>query len=159
MATFKRLRNILRYGLGDGARRRKQRDKQKRRDERFLSDDLWHREDQIARRRYESYDAYVNHQASKLDKIVDRLHEKEAEDFGEFVRRFEGCSWLSEARTVLCLGARLGTEVKALHSLGYFAVGIDLNPGSENPGLRSHQSAQRSIGAVQSCPWRGGQDS
>jgi SAM-dependent methyltransferase len=30
---------------------------------------------------------------------------------------------------VLCLGARLGTEVKAFHDLGCFAVGIDLNPG------------------------------
>ena len=37
------------------------------------------------------------------------------------------------ARTVLCLGVRLGTEVRALHSLGYFAIGIDLNPGEENP--------------------------
>jgi SAM-dependent methyltransferase len=34
---------------------------------------------------------------------------------------------------VLCLGARLGTEVRALHELGYFAVGIDLNPGPNNP--------------------------
>ena len=34
---------------------------------------------------------------------------------------------------MLCLGARLGTEVRALHSLGHFAVGIDLNPGPKNP--------------------------
>jgi len=33
---------------------------------------------------------------------------------------------------VLCLGARLGTEVKALHGLGHFAVGMDLNPGPGN---------------------------
>ena len=34
---------------------------------------------------------------------------------------------------MLCLGARLGTEVRALHNLGYFAIGIDLNPGVDNP--------------------------
>ncbi len=32
----------------------------------------------------------------------------------------------------MCLGARLGTEVRALHALGHFAVGIDLNPGEGN---------------------------
>jgi ubiquinone/menaquinone biosynthesis C-methylase UbiE len=32
----------------------------------------------------------------------------------------------------VCLGARLGTEVMALHKLGHFAVGIDLNPGPDN---------------------------
>ena len=34
--------------------------------------------------------------------------------------------------TVLCLAARLGTEVKSFLDLGCFAVGIDLNPGKEN---------------------------
>ena len=29
-------------------------------------------------------------------------------------------------------GARLGTEVRALHRLGHFAVGIDLEPGPDN---------------------------
>jgi SAM-dependent methyltransferase len=33
---------------------------------------------------------------------------------------------------VLCLAARLGTEVKAFIDLGAFAVGIDLNPGKAN---------------------------
>ena len=34
--------------------------------------------------------------------------------------------------SVLCLGARIGTEVKSFLDLGCFAVGIDLNPGREN---------------------------
>ena len=33
---------------------------------------------------------------------------------------------------VLCLAARLGTEVKAFLDLGCFAVGLDLNPGKDN---------------------------
>src|SRR5690606_24654578 len=74
-----------------------------------------------------------DHQAAKLDKIRERLEKKEAESLAEFRRRFEGCAPLREARSVLCLGARLGTEVQALHQLGHFAVGIDLNPGPDNP--------------------------
>ena len=35
--------------------------------------------------------------------------------------------------TVLCLGARIGTEVKAFLDLGAVATGIDLNPGPNNP--------------------------
>ena len=50
----------------------------------------------------------------------------------EFTARFQGSPALAGARTVLCLGARLGTEVRALHGLGHFAVGIDLNPGPGN---------------------------
>jgi SAM-dependent methyltransferase len=33
---------------------------------------------------------------------------------------------------VLCLGARLGGEVRAFRSLGALAIGIDLNPGPIN---------------------------
>jgi SAM-dependent methyltransferase len=33
---------------------------------------------------------------------------------------------------VLCLAARLGTEVRAFIDQGAFAVGVDLNPGKEN---------------------------
>jgi SAM-dependent methyltransferase len=39
---------------------------------------------------------------------------------------------LHRGTTVLCLAARLGTEVKAFADLGCFAIGIDLNPGPHN---------------------------
>lgn len=132
MALVKRLYNILRYGLGEGARARKSARKNQKRQERFESE-LWQRDGQMAQRKYASYEDYVKHQALKLDRVIHRLHETEAEDFADFRNRFEHCAQLSRARTVLCLGARLGTEVRALHSLGYFAIGIDLNPGEENP--------------------------
>ena len=34
--------------------------------------------------------------------------------------------------SVLCLAARLGTEVRAFRDFGCFAVGLDINPGPEN---------------------------
>ena len=33
---------------------------------------------------------------------------------------------------MLCLAARIGTEVRAFHDVGAFAVGIDLEPGGDN---------------------------
>ena len=133
MKALRRLSNISKYGLGVQARARKQADKEQLRRERFHDPDLWEHGEDGARRKYASYDEYVEHQASKLDKIAPRLREKEDEDRAEFRRRFATCAALGGARSVLCLGARLGTEVRALHDLGYFAIGIDLNPGERNP--------------------------
>jgi SAM-dependent methyltransferase len=133
MKTLKRISNISKYGLGAGARERKRADKAQQRHERFFNSDLWEHGESGARRNYASYEEYVAHQASKLDKIAPRLREKEDEDLAEFRRRFATCAALAGARSVLCLGARLGTEVRALHDLGYFAIGIDLNPGAGNP--------------------------
>ncbi len=122
----------MRFGVGQRARERKQAHKAQLRQNKFQSE-LWQRGEGLAQRQYGSYDEYVNHQAGKLDRIIHRLKETEDEDFDEFKRRFDGCTPLSEAHSVLCLGARIGTEVRALHALGYFAIGIDLNPGAENP--------------------------
>ena len=133
MKALKRLSNISKYGLGPGARERKRADKEQARQERFYQSGLWEHGEDGARRKYASYEEYVDHQASKLDLIAHRLREKEDEDFAEFRQRFETCAVLAGARSVLCLGARLGTEVRALHDLGYFAIGIDLNPGENNP--------------------------
>ncbi len=133
MAALKKLSNIVKYGLGEQARGRKRADKKKLRQSQFSDSELWRREDDFARRAYASYDDYLSHQASKLDKVADRLRQNEEDVFQEFKERFESCAELSGARTVLCLAARLGTEVRALHALGYFAVGLDLNPGNDNP--------------------------
>jgi SAM-dependent methyltransferase len=128
----RRLGNIARYGLGPEARARKQADKARRRKAGFFESDRWQHDEAVSRRRYSSYGEYVEHQSGKLQEILPRLRETEDDDFAEFRRRFESCPQLRAVRTILCLGARLGTEVKALHALGYFAVGIDLNPGEGN---------------------------
>jgi SAM-dependent methyltransferase len=122
---------MLKYGLGPRALERKRADKRRAKRERFASD-AWNRDGMFAQRRYASYEDYVSHQTSKLDSIIDRLRETDVAEFQEFRERFASCPALQGVASVLCLGARLGTEVRALHSLGYFAVGIDLNPGPAN---------------------------
>jgi SAM-dependent methyltransferase len=129
---WRRLSNIARYGFGPEGRERKQAAKARRREAGFFEDDRWQHGEAGSRRVYGSYEEYLQHQGAKLDEILPRLRETEDEDFAEFRRRFEGCPQLREARSVLCLGARVGTEVRALHALGHFAIGIDLNPGADN---------------------------
>jgi SAM-dependent methyltransferase len=87
--------------------------------------------DAFEKRRYESYEAYLEHQKAKL----------ETHEFGKYDAEFRAA--LSErlraleidwrGRNVLCLAARIGTEVKAFLDLGASAIGIDLNPGPNNP--------------------------
>lgn len=131
MPGLKRICNILRYGVGEGARQRKKATKALARKEKFESG-CWQKDKGIAKRQYGSYEEYLEHQSAKLDKIAHRLRETWDEDQAEFRRRFELCEELAGMNSVLCLGARLGTEVSALHELGFFAVGMDLNPGDDN---------------------------
>ena len=131
MSLANRLFDLIFPGSRQGRKRQKWAKRMKARQKVFDSD-LWSREEDFAQRKYASYDDYVKHQSSKLDRIIGRLQDREDDDLAMFVERFQGCSALGEAKTVLCLGARLGTEVKALHKLGHFAVGIDLNPGPDN---------------------------
>jgi SAM-dependent methyltransferase len=82
------------------------------------------------KRTYDSYEAYLEHQKAKL----------ETHEFGRYDEEFRATlrerlsalkiNW--QGRSVLCLGARIGSEVKAFLDLGAFAIGIDLNPGKEN---------------------------
>jgi SAM-dependent methyltransferase len=93
--------------------------------ERWLGDG-----DRFEKRAYDSYEAYVEHQKAKL-----ATHQ-----FGEYDNEFRAAlrermaaleiEWAGQS--VLCLAARIGTEVKAFIDLGAFAVGIDLNPGPDN---------------------------
>ncbi|MFO1059705.1 MAG: class I SAM-dependent methyltransferase [Dongiaceae bacterium] len=127
-----KLLNFLRYGPGEAGKRRKRREKTARRTDRFADASVWQHQDGFAQRTYQSYEAYLEHQRAKLEHHLPQLHDSLDEDLAEFKRRFAGCAELAGARNVLCLGARLGTEVRALKELGFFAVGIDLNPGSGN---------------------------
>lgn len=126
----KLLRNAVeRIIPGIGQRRRAH--ETRRRAERFASA-RWQRSDAFARRHYPDYETYLTHQAEKLDRMYARRDRKDQGELAEFLRRFSGCELLREARNVLCLGARLGAEVRALRELGFFAVGLDLNPGRDN---------------------------
>jgi SAM-dependent methyltransferase len=126
--TFIRLRDHL-FG---GRKTRRKETKTARKSDAFSSDE-WQRDDMgFAHRGYETYDAYLKHQASKLDAAYERRVEKDAAEVALFRAAFEEIPELSRARDVLCLGARLGAEVRALRDLHHFAVGIDLNPGKDN---------------------------
>jgi SAM-dependent methyltransferase len=82
------------------------------------------------RRGYGSYEEYVTHQVAKLGKIDLRHYD---EQYRAVLReRMEKLGRLRRGDTVLCLGARIGTECKAFIDLGCFSIGIDLNPGPDN---------------------------
>ena len=93
--------------------------------------DRWKTEGEVFQKRsYDSYDAYLEHQKAKLE-----THEFGGydEEFREALRqRLGSLDFQWQGRSVLCLGARIGTEVKAFLDLGAFAIGIDLNPGKGN---------------------------
>lgn len=90
-------------------------------------------------RDYSSYEEYVVHQSQKFNeglKIKGGFDNKDILEYRKrFYRRFRHLpSFLNKASRVLCLGARQGTEVEVLRDMGYrYAVGLDLNPGPENP--------------------------
>ena len=87
----------------------------------------------LKQRAYESYEQYLEHQGSKLrekhENILD--YDKEYEEilkarYAEFTPGWRG-------KTVLCLAARLGGEVRAFKSFGALAIGLDIEPGTLNP--------------------------
>lgn len=85
-------------------------------------------------RSYSIYEDYIKHQAQKHDlidlkdyskKFYDVLFNRIKDNYKqEIPNNFSSC---------LCIGARNGIEVKAFIDNGYFAVGVDLNPGKNNP--------------------------
>jgi len=105
--------------------------REERRRGKFKSE-RWSHEGDLSRRRYDSYEDYVRHQKSKLEKLEHILVDEHDPRVGGFRKRFELLVELAPHASVLCLAARLGHEVEAFISLGHFAVGIDLNPGEGN---------------------------
>lgn len=123
-------RKLISLGSGSGAPTPPPSKSEKRKARLFS--EAWSHESGIAKRRYSTYEEYVEHQAGKLDIVLPGLVASEPENLDSFIRRFETCQYLTDKHNVLCLGARIGTEVKALIKLGHFSIGIDLNPGPDN---------------------------
>ena len=61
------------------------------------------------------------------------LTDYDASYFEALRDRLMGCGQDLRGKSVLCLAARIGTEVKAFIDLRSFVVGVDLNPGPDNP--------------------------
>lgn len=93
----------------------------------------WQEGEGLGRRVYPDYATYVAHQKTKLSAL--RLNSVEAHDrrfHATLGARLKGMPLELRGRSVLCLAARQGGEVRAFIDQGAFAVGIDLNPGRKN---------------------------
>jgi SAM-dependent methyltransferase len=84
----------------------------------------------LKQRQYSSYAEYVRHQQSKFGYLdlteYDRIYREQLRE------RLRDQPFVKRGASILCLGARQGTEVRAFQDLGCFAVGLDLNPGPNN---------------------------
>lgn len=91
----------------------------------------WDKSDNFQQRSYPSYEAYVAHQGSKLSKLDLTKYNVE---FSTALQKRVGkvLDGFKPGGNVLCLGARTGAECDAFIKLGYFPIGIDLNPGEGN---------------------------
>lgn len=81
------------------------------------------------------YEKYTRTQARKLNKhrgFIEGFQEKFRKSLAERLSPYS--EWL-EGKSVLCLAARLGTEVEVFWGYGCFAIGIDLNPGGASTSV------------------------
>lgn len=94
--------------------------------------DAWDTTDGLEKRKYLNYSDYLEHQRNKLGNIDFDIAKYDVEYRDILNRRLVplGVDWKGKA--VVCLAARIGTEVKSFIDQGAFAVGIDLNPGKDN---------------------------
>jgi len=81
---------------------------------------------------YKDYSEYVEHQKSKLNTISEFLKIYDKEYSQILASRLREGGIIKKGMSVLCLGARIGTEVKAFFDHNCFAVGIDLITSENN---------------------------
>lgn len=99
-----------------------------------MSEDGWKELDGGLRRRdYQDYEAYLEKQAEKLDRrpgFAKQFSDGFRGSLGQVIENVQ--EHIPPGGNVLCLGARVGGEVQAFIDHGYFAIGIDVNPGEGN---------------------------
>jgi SAM-dependent methyltransferase len=91
--------------------------------------------DGVIRRQYKNYDEYIAKQISKLNGKPNQIEKFDVGIHGTLRKVLGGMvrnAVIPSSGNVLCLAARLGGEVRAFLNLGFFAIGIDLNPGHES---------------------------
>lgn len=87
----------------------------------------------IKQRSYVNYEQYLAHQRAKLQHLdLEQYDTLFRSALAERIETLIEAGTIDSGARVLCLGARIGTEVKAFIDKGCFAIGIDLNPGEEN---------------------------
>lgn len=100
----------------------------------FKKDYRWGKSDaKIERKIYKDYNEYISHQGAKLNNMdLTDYDEKYYKILNERLKSLAEKNIVKQGAVVLCLAARIGTEVRSFINYGCFAVGIDLNPGKEN---------------------------
>lgn len=89
--------------------------------------------DGFNRRIYASYEEYLERQAKKLGSGSEKIARFNDAIRSKLFKRIQvNMQGIPSSGNVLCLGARMGGEVAAFIAAGYFAVGIDINPGQGN---------------------------
>ncbi|HEX6307607.1 MAG TPA: methyltransferase domain-containing protein [Longimicrobiales bacterium] len=87
----------------------------------------------LRRRVYPDYDTYIAHQKTKFDAARGKFVRRHDQRFYDaLTERLTALATELKGRSVLCIAARQGTEVRAFIDRGAFAIGIDLNPGRAN---------------------------
>ena len=87
----------------------------------------------LRQRRYPDYETYVEHQKTKFSALRSKSivgHDRRFH--AALTARLAAMPLELKGRSVVCLAARQGSEVRAFIDQGAFAVGIDLNPGPAN---------------------------
>ena len=87
----------------------------------------------------DTYAAYIQKQSSKLNSLPQKVKHIDIERQRQVIQEFRkilderiGNIDSLQGKTMICLGARLGGEVRAFKTLGAIAIGIDLNPGKDS---------------------------
>lgn len=80
----------------------------------------------LSARSYDDQETYIRHQAIKYEIVSESLEQHFQERLESFKKMFAFLEQ-EKGKSILCLGARDGSEVKALRDLGLLAIGIDLN--------------------------------
>jgi len=96
--------------------------------------DNWQNIGIFRHRVYPDYSEYLRVQGEKLDRRPG-FAARHSEGLVGMIVKHVGLvkDHLPEGGNVLCLGARVGGEVQGFIECGYFAIGIDINPGTGNP--------------------------
>ena len=91
-------------------------------------------EDGFLKRRYQSYDEYLNHQKRRPKPTDDDMSLRYPGRVNFFIEEFSTVidSQKDHAKSVLCLGARDGAEVAAFRHYGMLAVGMDISFQNQN---------------------------
>lgn len=92
----------------------------------------WSKVEGFQKKVYKTYADYLRHQKEKLNLVKPWLENYDVEYRKALTARLATNVVVQPGMKVLCLAARLGTEVKSFHDIGCFAYGIDLNPGVGN---------------------------